>query len=531
MTRTGAQLLAEQLRREGVEVIFGLPGNQLMYLLDGLYGQPSIRFVTTRHEQATTFMADGYARAAGRPGVALVVPGPGVYNAGAGLSTAWACSSPVLLLAGQIERYGIGQDMGLLHEVHEQLDIVRPVTKLARRVTEAGEMAIALREAFAVMTAGRQRPVHLEFPPEALSDLTDAESVDALAPAALEADPAQIARAAALLAAAENPVIIGGGGAVLSGASATLVEIAEFLQAAVVNTREGKGVIDERNPLFVGTAWTHRRVQPSIDEGDVILAVGTRFQGIGVAPHQKLIRIDADHAQLTKYAKPELGIRADAALALIALRDELDRISAPRASRGGERQAAKARVDAQLAAIGPQGAIVDALRRGIPENALNVIGTTTVGYMCHLSFPVYEPRSYFSSSYMGTLGYCFPTALGVKVARPDRPVVSINGDGGFLYCATELATAKQFGINVVTVVCNDGAYGNTNRDQRENFGGREYGTLLENPDFALLAESFGAVGVKAKDLDALEGALREGCEDPRPVVIEYQMERLPNPFI
>ncbi len=197
------------------------------------------------------------------------------------------------------------------------------------------------------------------------------------------------------------------------------------------------------------------------------------------------------------------------------------------ADRGDEYRAARASVDAQLDAVGPQAGMVKALRKAIPEDGILAAGTTTVGYMCHMAYPVYAPRTYLTSSYMGTLGYCFPTALGAKVAQPDLPVVSVNGDGGFLFCATELATAVQHGINVVTVVFNDSAYGNTNKDQMDNFGGRIIGTELVNPDFVKFAESFGAVGVRVETDDALEGAIREGLADDRPVVIERPMERLP----
>jgi acetolactate synthase-1/2/3 large subunit len=174
--------------------------------------------------------------------------------------------------------------------------------------------------------------------------------------------------------------------------------------------------------------------------------------------------------------------------------------------------------------------MVSALRRAIPEDGVLATGTTTVGYMCHLAYPVYGPRTYITSSYMGTLGYCFPTALGAKVGRPDLPVVSIIGDGGFLFAATELATAVQHGIDLVTVVFNDSAYGNTNRDQIDNFGGRIIGTELVNPDFVAFAESFGAVGVRVTTPDALEGAVTDGLADDRPVVIEMPMDRLPSLF-
>ena len=528
MGRTGAELLVAQLRAEGVEVVFGLPGIQLMHLLDALHDQPDIRFITTRHEQATTYMADGYARVGGRPGTALVVPGPGVYNACAGLATAYACSSPVLLLAGQIEQHGIGKGLSLTHEINDQLDVVRPITKLAERVLSADELAAAVRRAFATMLDGRTRPVELEFPPDVLRAPTEASVIIPEPPNGHEPDPALIERAAELLASAKDPLVIGGGGVVLGDATSDFTAIAELLQATAIDTREGKGAIDERHPLFVGTAWVNWRLKPTIAKADVILAVGTRFQGIGLADGQQLIRVDIDAEELHKNAAPAIAIEGDAKRSLELLLNELDKRVGARESRAAERQAAKATIDAELATIGPQVEMVRELRRGIPDDGILAVGTTTVGYMCHLSYPVYAPRTYLTTSYMGTLGYCFPTALGAKVARPDLPVVSINGDGGFLFTGSELATAVQYGINVVAVVFNDNAYGNTNRDQVENFGGRVIGTELVNPDFAKYAEAFGAVGVRLSSVDQLGGAVREGLQDDRPVVIELPMERLPS---
>jgi acetolactate synthase I/II/III large subunit len=528
--RTGGEVLTAQLRAEGVEVVFGLPGIQLMQFLDALHGEPAIRFVTTRHEQATTYMADGYARIGGRPGTALVVPGPGVYNAGAGLATAYACSSPVLLLAGQIEERGLGRGLSLTHEIDDQLDVVRPITKWAHRVVSADDVPAAVRQAFATMLDGRTRPVELEMPPEVFAAQTEAEVIPPAEPAVHEPDSDLVARAADMLAAASEPLVVAGGGVVLAGASAELKAVAERLQATVVSTREGKGSIDERHPLFVGTAWVNRRLRPVIGAADVILAVGTRYQGIGLASGQRLIHADVDPGELGKNAEPDLAVEGDARRFLEMLLAELDRrgVGPDRPDRSAERQAAREKVDAELAAVGPQAEMVRALRRAVPEDGVLAVGTTTVGYMCHLAYPVYGPRTYLTTSYMGTLGYCYPTALGAKIARPDLPVVSINGDGGFLFTSSELATAVQHGINVVAVVFNDSAYGNTNRDQLDNYGGRVIGTELVNPDFARYAESFGAVGVRVSTVDGLEGAIRDGLADDRPVVIELPMDRLPS---
>jgi acetolactate synthase-1/2/3 large subunit len=276
--------------------------------------------------------------------------------------------------------------------------------------------------------------------------------------------------------------------------------------------------------------WTNPRVAPHIADADVILAVGTRFAGIGAKSPTRVVQIDVDPHELGRQYADTFGLCGDARLTLAALRDELDRVAPSRASRAAEVQAARAAIIESLRKL-PQCKIAEDLRAAMPDDTIVVPGTTTVGYISHMRMDVYLPRTYIGSSYMGTLGFSFPTALGAKVARPDRPVVSINGDGGFLYCATELATAMQHGINIVVLVFNDTAYGNSNRDQRERFGGREIGTVLENPNFAKLAESLGADGMQHTHADDVGPALKEALGNSRTTVIEVPIPRLPSPFV
>ncbi len=526
---TGGDALARQLRAEGVQVIFGLPGDQLMSALDALVDVPEIRYIVTRHEQATTYMADGYARAGGRPGVAMVVPGVGVYNAASGLATAHACSSPVLLVSGQVNRHGIGRDLGLLHDVHDQLDIVRPITKWADRITEADGIAAGVHEAFVQMNSGRPRPTEIEIPPEAFAEQTGAPL---LAPAkrrpVLPAE-ADLQKAAELLAGATAPLIIAGGGCVLGDASAALTALADKLQALVVTSREGKGAIDDRHPLSVGTMWVNKRLRPALDSADVVLAVGTRMQGFGLAPGQQLIHIDADADQIGRNSPVSVAVPADARVSLEALHDLLGELPA-RPSRAEEGRAVRAAVLAELHAIGPQFRLVEALRDGVPEDGILVCDTATVAYACHMAYPVFAPRTYLSTSYMGTLGFGYPAALGVKVAQPDRPVVTVVGDGGFLFASNEMATAVQHGIHTVTVVFDDGAYGNSNRDQQEKFGGRELGTRLRNPDWATLARAFDVESRRVDEVADLAPAVREACAAGASTLIAVPIDRLPSPF-
>ncbi len=417
---SGAAALVGQLRAEGVEVVFGLPGDQLMTALDAFVDVPDIRYIVTRHEQATTYMADGYARASGRPGVAMVVPGVGVYNAAAGLATAYACSAQVLLLAGQVNREGIGRDLGLLHDVHDQLDLVRPITKWAERVTTPDGIAPAVHEAFRQMMSGRPRPVEVEIPPEPFAELTAGPLLPAAVAEPTCASQADLEQAAAALRGARNPLIIAGGGVVLGDATAALRRVAELLQAPVVTTREGKGAIDDRHALSVGTMWVNRRLRPVLDGADVVLAVGTRLQGFGLPPGQTVIHIDADAAQIGRNAAVTVPVPGDARLALEALEALLG--DAPqRPSRAAEAQAMRAAVLAELHAIGPQFAMVDTLRAAVPDDGIVVCDTTTIAYACHMAYPVHEPRTYFSTSYMGTLGFAFPSLAGSQGRPPGSP--------------------------------------------------------------------------------------------------------------
>jgi acetolactate synthase-1/2/3 large subunit len=532
VTMTGGQALARQLVNEGVEVIFGLPGDQLMAALDALVDTPEIRYIVTRHEQGTTYMADGYARTAGRPGVAMVVPGVGVYNAATGLATAYACSSPVLLLAGQVNRHGIGKDLGLLHDIHDQLEVVRPITKWAERVLEPHAIPTAVRRAFFEMASGRPRPTEIEIPPETFIESEEVALLGRTDVAPVAADPEVVNQAADLLAASKSPVVIAGGGVVLGGATEALRAVVELLQSPVLTTREGKGAIDDRNPLSVGTAWVNRRVQPLIDAADVVLAVGTRGQGMGLTKGQRLIHLDVDPDQIGRNHPAEIALAGDAAATLALLETALRERVGTRPSRTEEATALRQSVGDQLRAIGPAAHMVELLRQGVPEDGILVCDTTTVAYMCHMHYPVYAPRTYLSTSYMGTLGFGYPASLGVKVAAPDSPVVTVTGDGGFLFAATELATAVQHGIHTVTVVFDDNAYGNSNRDQREKYHGRELGTALRNPDWVAFARSFGAQGVKVDDVEKLPAVLADAiaATSETSTVIAVPMDRLPSPF-
>ena len=525
---TGGEALVQSLYREGVRVVFGLPGVQLYGVMAALRDEPRIRFITTRHEQATGYMADGYARASGEPGVALVVPGPGLLNAAAGLSTAYACSSPVLMLSGQIPRAKIAKRVGLLHEVDDQLDAIAPVTKWRRRVLDIPEIPAAVREALRQLRTGRPRPVELEMPPETMEDEDEVTLLppgDASRPGA---PAAEVERAAGALAAARRPVIYAGGGVHLAGAHDALRAVAEHLQAGVIESPEGKGALSPRHPLALGAAlWPGTPLRAHLDQADVILAVGSRLAVAGFRSDQDVVQIDIDPEEIGRNHPRTLGLVGDARATLEALAAALRPRSGPRPASWGDLDALRAAIQA-TASQEPQAAILRSLRAGTPEDAIVVPDMTQIGYYARPFWPVYEPRTYLTSSYSGNLGFAFPTALGAKVARPDRPVVAICGDGGFLFNAQELATAVRYGISVVVVVFNDDAYGNVGRDLDETWGGT-IGADLANPDFMKLADAYGIVGLRAKEPTEVGDLVREAVALDRPVLVEVPVGRMPRP--
>jgi acetolactate synthase-1/2/3 large subunit len=510
-------------------VVFGLPGVQLYGVLAALRDEPRIRFITTRHEQATSFMADGYARAGGDFGVALVVPGPGLLNAMSGLSTAYSASSPVLMISGQVPRDSIGKDIGLLHEVNDQLDCIAPVTKWRKRVLQVAEVPAAVREAVTQLRSGRPRPVEIEMPPETMEDEGLAEL---LAPAAVTraaASADDIDRAAELLQASRAPLIYAGGGVHLSGAHDALAAVAEHLQAGVAQSAEGKGAVSDHNALSLGAAlWRESPLRAHIHEADVVLAVGTRLALVSFKPGTRIVQIDADEREIGRNHKDTLGLVGDARATLEALLERLRAASPPRPSRKAEHEALRAKIAAENT-MEPNASILRSLRAGVPENTILVAGMTQIGYYSRPFWPVYEPRTYLTSSYSGNLGYAYPVALGAKVARPDRPVVSVSGDGGFLYNAQELSTAARHGINVVAVVFNDSSYGNVARDLDEAWGG-QYGAELQNPDFMKLADAFGVLGLRAKEPTEVGKLVREAIDRDRPALVEVPVGRMARPM-
>ncbi|MDH3600486.1 MAG: thiamine pyrophosphate-binding protein [Candidatus Tectomicrobia bacterium] len=529
---TGGQALAKSLYREGVRVIFGLPGVQLYHLLDGLYDETGIRFVTTRHEQATTYMADGYARAGGGIGTALVVPGPGLQNASAGIGTAYSASSPILVVSGQIERDFIGVDRGMLHEVNDQMDTIRPVTKWASRILKPEDVPAIVHEAFNQLKTGRPRPVEIEIPPETLAEEAEIELLEPANPIRPAASAEQIQAGAEILGNAKKLIILAGGGVISSQASEALQTLAEYLQAPVITTSEGKGALSDRHELCLGAL--RLRQDPLTDyiaQTDVVLAVGTRLASPQMLSGQTVVQIDVDGAEIGRNYAKTVGLVGDAKRTLEALHTALAATGSARPSREDEVEALKRdRREDPHANLEPLAGFLKAIRNAVPDDGVVISGMTQVGYYSRPYYPVYQPRTFLTSSYFGNLGYAYPTALGAKVARPDAAVVAISGDGGFMFNSQELATAVAHKINAVVIVFNDNAFGNVMRDQRDRFEGRIYGPELHNPDFMKLAEAYGARGVRALNAEELEAKLKEALAIDAPTLLEVPVGPMPYPY-
>ena len=535
---SGGEALSKSLVGEGVEVVFGIPGIQIYGIVAALRDEPGIRMITTRHEQATTYMADGYARASGKPGVALVVPGVGLYNAASGLTNAYSRSSPVLLIAGQIPRGAMGKNLGAVHEVMDQPGTVRSVTKWQRQALRPREVPDAVFEAFRQMRTGRPRPVLIEMPPDAV---VEREEVALRSPARISRivpSPEDLREASKVIVGSRTPLIFAGGGVARSDAEEALVKLAETTNIPVVTSSGGKGAIPDSHPLSYGSCFSPRGERQEMNQlfevmqsADVVIGIGARFSlGNPAGEASTLVNINIDDTELTRVQSNTIPLHGDARATIEALLPHLIE------ARAGDRPSPVEAVQAARRLIAyydirlrePQYPVLEAMRKGIPEDGFIVWDITQFGYYARTHYQVNHPKTYIDSGYSFNLGYAFPTALGVKVARPDRAVVCMAGDGGFMFNASELSTAVRYGINVVTVVFRNDSYGNVARDLDDTFGGT-YETDLHNPDFVKFAECFGAVGMGADNPLELETLIPQALERQAPVIIDVPFGDMPIP--
>ena len=529
MMMTGGEAIVRTLLVNGVTRLFGLPGVQNDWLFNALYDhRDQIDVLHTRHEQGAAYMALGAALATGDLAVCSVVPGPGTLNAGAALATAYALNAPVLFLTGQIPLPLIGRNTGALHEINDQLGLLRNLSKLALRIEHPGAVEAGLNSAIDTIRTGRPRPVAVEIPMDVLAERAPVAEIRAtsrnITSPALDME--QLGRIAEALSSAQAPMIFVGSGA--QGVAPQIRALAEQLGAPVVAYRTGRGIMDSRSPQsFVMPA-----ARPLWAQCDVALALGTTMrvplQNWERRPEQRLLRIDIDPASHSLLRKPTLGLTARLEDALPVLIEQM--ASTAVKSQWQRSQLSQAQEDwrTRTAVLAPQIRYLDAIRAAMGENGIFVDELTQVGFASRLVLPVYNPRTFISTGYMGTLGYGFPTALGVKVARPEVPVVSVTGDGGFMFAVGELATAVQHKIPLAIVLFNNGQYGNVQQMQRHQYGGRVIATDLVNPDFVALAKAFGARGCRVTEPKELHAQLQDAFAAAGPTLIEVPVGDMPS---
>ena len=521
---TTAQAVVATLERHGVGTVFGVPGIHIDPLLDAVHGS-GVRMLHARHEQTGAYMALGAALATGRAQAFAAVPGPGMLNTAAALLTAWGMDAPVLGLIGQIPAHAIDRGYGHLHEIPDQLGLLRHLTKHAARISGPHEASAQVANAICLALSGRRRPVAMECAIDVWGQSGPAPLVGPIPPVMPPVDGQAVEQAARTLARSRRPMIVVGGGA--QDAAAEVRLLAEMLEAPVVSYRRGRGVMPGSHRLACPFPVGHRLWQTT----DVVFGIGTRLYAEqsqwGVDAGLQVLRLDVDAEEPGRYRLPAAAIVADAAAGLRALLERLPAYLGRRESREHELAGHRAWLAERLGRLEPQMGFLRAMRAALPDDGVLVDEVTQVGFAARLAFPVEAPRRFFSG-YQDNLGYGYGTALGVAAAMPGRAVLSIAGDGGFGYQAFELATAKRHGLAVVVAVFDDGAFGNVKRIQQQAFGGREIANDLANPDFVRFAESFGVAAYRAETAEALEERLREAFALGEPALVHVPVGPMPS---
>ena len=526
-----ARHVVEGLRAVGVDTLFCLPGVQNDDFFDVLVDAGDIRPIVARHEQGAAYMAMGASQVHGRPAAFSVVPGPGLLNASAALTSAYWSNSRVLAIVGEIPTFARGRAYGVLHELVDQHAILGQLTKHAALLDDATTATKQLQVALDQVVSGRPRPVSVEVPANRWATPAPG-AVTAPTPATPDVDGDAIERAADALRRAERPLIVVGGGA--QDAGAEVAALAELLQAPVTTRRMGHGVIPTQHPLFVHLTVGHDLWR----DADVVVAIGTRLEW--PVMHWKtddamtFVKIDVDPDELDRHGLGTIGVCGDAAVACRMLLDAL--AGTPRRpDRTAEVAERRARFLAEIDHLRPQLDFLAAIRDVLPDDGVFVEDVTQLGFAAHLAFDFRGPRTFQSSGPAGTLGAAYAQGLGAQVALDregrGRKALVVAGDGGFLFTGNELATAVQHGIALVALVVDDGAYGNVKRIQQQRFGHeRTIASTLRNPDFVAYARAFGAHGLHASTPDELRSCLDRAFSANEPAIVHLSTTAMPDPW-
>lgn len=543
-TLTGGQAAVEALKAEGTSHVFGLIGSATMEMFDALYDASELKFIGVHDERTGTHMADGFARMSGKAGVVLAGQnGPGATNLVTGLAQAKAAYSPVVSIAGSLASGHVYRDA--FQEVDQQ-SLFKPVTKKTWTATAVDRVPEMFREAFREAMAPRRGPVQLNLPRDVLSaqaEFGNFQSADQYRPYAPPGGaPDAIRDAAAMLASAERPVIIAGGGIKNTGGANNCLALAEVINCPVVTSPGHGDALPFAHPLNAGQMGPRGNAVASrlVKEADVILALGTRvgfnatfYSYDNINRDAKIIHVELEPTAIGRYFPAAIGIMADAPTAADQLRENIETIGKRRTADAWtsaykeerlaflQKRDADARLD--LMPIHPSG-LFKTLRDVTPKDAAVTMDAGTLCLQATDALNYHQPRSLFTPLDFGLVGFSFACGLGVKLAAPERPVISLMGDGGFGMTVSELSTAVDYGINTVTVVMNNRCWGAEKAYQRDFFNGRYIGADISSPPFDKLAELYGAKGYRAETLDELGVALEDALGCGKPAVIDTMVD-------
>ncbi len=541
MKMTGAQIVIESLKREGVEYAFGIPGGAILPVYDALY-ESGIKFILVRHEQGASHMADGYARATGKPGVCIVTSGPGATNLVTGIATAFMDSVPMVCITGQVKTFLIGNDA---FQEADVIGITRPITKHSYLVKDVRDLARVIREAFYVASTGRPGPVVIDLPVDVTREETEFEwpkevYIRGYNPV-LNGHPKQVHRAAEMINAAKRPVLYVGGGCVASGGAKELTELAHRTGIPVTTTLAGLGSFPETDPLSLkmlgmhGTMYANYAVQGS----DLLIAVGARFDDrvtgdlAKFAPHAKIIHIDIDPSSISKNVKVDCPIVGDVkhTLAELVKHVKLLNLKAWHAQIDEWRTKHPLKYPKNTKGIKSQ-YVIDEIGRLTKHRAVLTTGVGQHQMWAAQWYGFERPRSMLTSGGLGTMGYGFPAAIGAQLGRPGETVVCIDGDGSFQMTMAELATAAYYKIPVKVAIMDNLYLGMVRQWQelfyKKRYSGSELGS--SNPNFVKLAESFGVLGIRADKNQEVVPAIERALAHDGPAVMHFLVEAEENVY-
>jgi|TARA_Y100000310_G_scaffold288469_1_gene314101 acetolactate synthase-1/2/3 large subunit len=512
------EALVSLLEAYQVDTVFGIPGVHTVELYRGL-AKSAIRHISPRHEQGAGFMADGYARVSGKPGVCFIITGPGITNIATAMAQAYSDSIPMLVISSVNKTGELGLGAGQLHELPYQRNLTAQYTEFSHTLLDGAELPEVLARAFAVFSSRRPAPVHIEIPIDVIESETDVSTDTWPTSTPPGPDAASISQASGLLAKAARPLVILGGGAVDAGEAA--LQLVDRLKAPVINTVAAKGVIAASHPLCLDDTLAFEPVRDLINDADVVLAVATEFSETDrygderpLAMQGKLIRVDIDPEQLVRNHKPWLAILSDAGKALAAISAQLPE------SAGREGRTRVQQVRKELQQYQKHRLFLQKLRKVLPDDSIVAGDSTQPVYAANSFFPVDKPRCWITSvTGYGTLGYALPAAIGAKLALPDRPVLAIVGDGGFLFTISELIVAVELDLSIPIVLWNNQGYGEIRNYMLEKQIPL-VGVDLDTPDFIAIAKGFGCVAHRAISMNQFQQLISDALSHPGPSIIE-----------